>query len=168
MRSTVPALLLSFLVMSGCGTVANPMNWFGNDGPDEAVLEPVEADNPLIPETTGLFAAAREERARYKGTPIEAVTDLTIERVPGGLLVRATGLAATQGVYDARLTPGNEDELPEDGVLTFRLEAQNAQIGGGAPQTREVIVARRLTEQQLGGARTIRVEGVQNALERRR
>ena len=76
--------------------------------------------------------------------------------------------SATQGVFNARLAPQNEDELPEDGVLTYQLQAQYKQIIGGAPETREVTVARKLTDQETRDVRVIRVEGLQNALERRR
>ena len=168
MRITIPALLISTVLLAGCGSSANPMNWFGNDAPDESVLEPIDGANPLIPESDGIFQSRRNQLAIYPGTTIDAIADLTLEPVPGGLLIMATGRAATQGAYNARLTPVNEDEVPEDGVLTYQLQAQYTQITGGAPETREVIVARTLTDQELSGTRTIRVEGLQNALERRR
>ena len=69
-----------------------------------------------------------------------------------------------------QLTPENEAEEPVDGVLTYRLEGirpgRNTAVG--TVPTREVIAARRLTEQQLRGVRSIRVEGAQNALVSRR
>lgn len=144
------------------------MNWFGNDAPDESVLEPIGEANPLIPESDGIFQNRRNKIAIYQGATIDAISDLTLERVPGGVLIRATGISSTQGPFNARLTPDNEDELPEDGVLTYQLQAYYTQITGGAPETREVTVAHTLTDQQLSGTRTIRVEGLQNALERRR
>lgn len=147
--------------------MANPVNWFGNDAPDERVLEPIESTNPLIPERTGLFDS-RNKDAVYQGTPIDAIADLTLDRIPGGIIIRATGRSATLGAYNARLTPATKDETPEDGVLTYRFEAQYTQIVGGAPETREIIVARQLTDQELADTRVIRVEGLQNALERRR
>ena len=168
MRISVTAYLIAALFLSGCGTNANPMNWFGRDGPDERMLEPIEADNPLIPETTGVFRSDPRERVQYAGSTIDAISDLTVERVPGGIMIRATGRSATQGAFNARLTPQNEDELPVDGVLTYQLQAQYKQNIGGAPETREVIVARTLTDQEAGDTRVIRVEGLQNALERRR
>lgn len=167
MRETLPALIVSMLLLAGCGTAANPLNWFDNDAPDEDTLEPIESTNPLIPEKTGIFQSNKTPPP-YPGTPIDAIVDLTLERMPGGVLIRATGRSATQGAYNARLTPANEEEVPENGVLTYRLEAQYTQTTGGAPQTREIVVARHLTNQELAGARTIRVEAVQNALERRR
>ncbi len=167
MRITLPALLLSLIALMGCGSAANPFNWFDNDPPDESVLEPIDADNPLIPEQNGLFNSSNRVEV-YRGTPIDAISDLTIERVPGGAIIRATGRSATLGAYNARLTPKNGEEVPVDGVLTYTLDAEYTQVVGGAPETRDIIVARQLTNQELEGARTIRVEGQQNALERRR
>jgi hypothetical protein len=168
MRITPAAFLISALFVAGCSSNANPMNWFGRDGPEPEVLEPIDAANPLIPESSGLFRSDPTERLQYQGSTIDAISDLTIERVPGGIIIRATGRSATQGPFNARLTPLNKDELPQDGVLGYQLQAQYKQIIGGAPETRDVTVARRLTDQQLEGTRTIRVEGLQNALERRR
>jgi hypothetical protein len=163
MRVKLPVLLLSLGLLAGCGSSANPMNWFGGDAPDPSILEPVEASNPLIPQRSGIFSASNTPPA-YLGTPIDAITDLTLERVPGGLVIRATGATAL-GAFNARLTPVGEGETPVDGVLAYRLEAQYTRTASGAST---VTVARQLTDQQLEGARTIRVEGLQNALERRR
>lgn len=167
MRVSIPALVVSALFLAGCSTNANPMNWFGSDGPDESNLTPIESTNPLIPETSGFFKS-RNEVVPYQGTPIDAISDLALERFPGGVIVRATGVSATQGAFNARLTSVTEDVTPVDGVLTFRFEAQYTQIIGGPQQSREVVIARQFTDQQLQGTRTIRVEGLQNALERRR
>lgn len=146
--------------------MANPMNWFGGDAPDESVLEPIESTNPLIPQRTGIFQSSNTPEP-YLGAPVDTVTDLTLERVPGGVIIRATGVSASLGPFNARLTPATEDEVPVDGVLTYRLEAQLSQATAG-PRPRQVTVARLLTDQELEGTRTVRVEAVQNALERRR
>jgi hypothetical protein len=83
-------------------------------------------------------------------------------------MIRATGRSTTLTPYNARLTPSNPDELPEDGVLTYQLQAEYVPVSVASARSREVIVARRLTNQQLGDTRTIRVEALQNALQRRR
>jgi hypothetical protein len=173
MRKSFSALLVSTLVLTGCATVrdsrVNPFNWFGN-ARSESLTQAEVNTNPLIPTRSGLFASARAEEAVYTGRPFDQVTDLTIERVPGGALIRVTGLAARQGIYDVQLTPANEDELPVDGVLTYRLEgvepARNTPVG--AQPTREVVAARKITDQTLAGVQTIRVEGQRNALTSRR
>lgn len=168
MRISLPFLLIATLFLAGCSTKANPVNWFGNNAPEEDVLEPIDADNPLIPDTPGgLFRRDPDDIPGYQGTTIDVISDLTIEQVPGGILIRATGRSATQGLFNARLTPQNEDEVPEDGMLTYWLQAENRRVGVGAPETREVTVGRKLTDQETTGVRTIRVEGLQNALERR-
>ncbi len=171
MRTTVSALLVSTLVLSACGgfrdSRVNPFNWFGRGEPAPTTL-PEGVENPLIPTRTGLFSSS-VDRDAYLGQPVDTVSDLTVERVPGGAIIRVTGLAATQGVYDVRLTPATEDEAVVDGVLAYRLEGLRR--GGtpqGAPATREVVVARKVTDQTLAGARTIRVEGARNALQARR
>lgn len=171
MRITVSALLVSTLTLSACGgfrdSRVNPFNWFGRSEP-APVATTVEETNPLIPGSTGLFRSNRAPEV-YQGQPIDTVSDLVIERVPGGAIIRATGVAAVQGVYDVRLTPANEDEAPVDGVLTYRIEGlRQAGTPQGTPATREVIVARKVTSQMLANARTIRVEADRNALQARR
>ncbi len=174
MRKSISILLISTLTLTACGTVRdsriNPFNWFGQSRSE--AISTTKNTNPLIPEKRGvsLFSGLREQEAEYIGRPFEQVTDLTIERVPGGAIIRATGLAARQGYYSVQLTPANDDELPVDGVLTYRLEGvrpdKNTNVG--TVPTREVIAARRLTDQELNGVRSIRVEGQLNALVSRR
>ncbi|WP_300055176.1 hypothetical protein [uncultured Roseobacter sp.] len=171
MRKTVSALLVSALVLSACGgfrdSRVNPFNWFGRAEPAPVTLANEET-NPLIPTRTGLFSSNRNRDA-YFGQPIDTVSDLVIERVPGGAIIRATGVASVQGIYDVRLTPVSDQETAVDGVLSYRLEGV-PRVGTpqGAPATREVIVARKVTDQTLAGARTIRVEAERNALQTRR
>ncbi|MFK7744370.1 MAG: hypothetical protein AB8B47_04900 [Roseobacter sp.] len=174
MRISVSALLVSVLVVSGCSTVrdsrVNPFNWFGNDEP--TATAPVNPDevNPLIPQNTSVFEATRAERARYKGAPIAVVSDVKLERVPGGVIITATGLTDTQGYFEPQLTPENVEELPVDGVLTYRLEAVRGEASApqGSEASRRVIVGRQLTDQELSDTTIIRVVAVQNAVEVRR
>ncbi|MGB3243647.1 MAG: hypothetical protein WBB25_03895 [Sulfitobacter sp.] len=177
MRTSFSRLLASLLVvtlfLSACGfrdSRINPLNWFGR-GQSVPIAEQTQQNtNPLIPRKGGLFTRDRSADADYAGRPFEQVTGLVVERVPGGAIIRATGLAARQGIYDVRLTPANEDELPVDGVLTYRLEgiraAQPTPVGAVA--TREVVAARKVTDQALSGVGQIRVEGQQNAQVARR
>ena len=172
MRKTLPLILSATLVLGACASVressVNPLNWFGQSRSEPVAT--VENTNPLIPKKGGLFSNKRKADAIYNGRPFEQVTNLVIERIPGGAIVRATGLAARQGIYSVRLTPANEDETPVDGVLTYRLEGirPTAQTAIGSKPTREVIAARPLTDQQLAGVRRIRVEGQLNAQVARR
>ncbi|SFS56569.1 hypothetical protein SAMN04488040_0987 [Sulfitobacter marinus] len=173
MRKIFSAILVSTLVLTGCSTVrdsrVNPFNWFGS-ARSEPIASSEASTNPLIPQSSGLFSGMRKAKATYAGRSFDQVTDLTIERIPGGAIVRATGLAARQGIYEVRLTPENPEEMPVDGVLTYRLEgvapAKNTAIG--PKPTREVIAGRKLTDQMLAGVRVIRVEGQRNAMTARR
>lgn len=171
MRITLSALLVSSMVLSGCGlreSVVNPFNWFGRSQP--APVAEAEETNPLIPTRSGLFARKRAEEETYIGKPFEEIVELKVERVPGGALIRATGLAARQGIYAVQLTPANEDETPVDGVLTYRLEGvrRDYPTAVGTKPSREVTAGRKVTDQQLRGVSTIRVEGQLNAREARR
>ncbi len=171
MRKTVPLLLAATLVVGACASVresrVNPFNWFGQSR--SVAVEQTENTNPLIPRSSGLFGKKNTQPV-YIGKPFEQVTNLTIERIPGGAIIRATGLAARQGIYAVQLTPENEEEVADDGVLTYRLEGVRPTRATpvGSKPTREVIAARRVTDQQLRNVRSIRVEGQLNALVSRR
>ena len=173
MRISLSVLLIASLTVGACGVVResalNPVNWFGRS--TSVAIDPTDSKpvNPLIPQSSGLFGN-RNAPEVYIGEPFEEITDLTVERIAGGAIVRATGLADRQGIYSVQLTPANEDGTPVDGVLTYRLEGiepvSNTAIGG--PATREVTAARKVTDQQLRGVSTIRVEGLRNARVARR
>lgn len=173
MRKTLTVLLVSTLFVTACGlrdSRVNPFNWFGRAEP-APIAQDTKPVNPLIPrDGGGLFGRNNSDEDTYDGRPFEQVTDLTIEQVPGGAIIRATGLAARQGIYEVQLTPENEDEEPVDGILTYRIEGilPTRATPTGTQPTREVIAARRLTDRALRGVRAIRVEGQLNALVARR
>lgn len=173
MRKTLPALLVLSMTLGACATVrdsrVNPLNWFGRSqaAPVETTAENT---NPLIPQAGGLFGNRNKQPDDYIGKPFEEVTDLTVERVAGGAIIRATGLAARQGIYAVQLTPANEDEVAVDGVLSYRLEGVRPDFATpvGTKPTRQVTAGRKVTDQTLRGVRTIRVEGSLNARTARR
>lgn len=173
MRISLSLLLVASLGLGACGTVRdsalNPGNWFGRAATAPAPAQPATPVNPLIPQSGGLFANRRNAAEVFLGTPFEEVVSLEIDRVQGGAILRAVGRAAREGRYDVQLTPANEDEAPVDGVLTYRFEGVEAPGAAvGTPATREVVAARRLSNQDLRGVNTIRVEGLRNALVVRR
>jgi hypothetical protein len=174
MRIATSALLISVMTLTSCATVrdsrVNPFNWFGGSTSQPVQAEAPKANNPLLPERTGIFAKQRAREGVYQGKPVDQVTELVIERVPGGALIRATGITLTQGAYDVQLTPETDTETPVDGVLTYRLEAlapSNA-IQGGATRTRTVTVARHVSDKALQGVRTVRVVAERNVRTTRR
>lgn len=169
MRKSLGILLVSSIALTSCGRVAesrlNPLNWFGR-------AEKVEVDakeiNPLIPQKRESIFQRRGEEV-YAGTAVLTINDVKIERVSGGAIIRVLGTAQTQGAFETRLTPENEDELPVDGVLTYRLEAiQPEGFRQGPERSREINIARFRTAQDLTGVRTIRIVGANNAMQVRR
>ena len=175
MRFLTTAVLISAVSLSACGAIGesavNPINWFGKGRASKAVSEQAQPTNLLIAEAkSGLFKMKRDRDAIYLGTPIDQVTNLIIERVPGGAIIRATGLTAVQGVFQVQLTPATEDETPVNGVLTYRLEGIRPPSARavGSTHTRTVVAARALTDQELSDVRTIRVEAARNAQTSRR
>jgi hypothetical protein len=153
-RSALISLVL-LATVAGCNRVANsqlnPFNWFGQTTEERvrvAQADPVEADaRPLIAE----------------------VARLTIERTPGGAILRATGMPPRLGYFDAELVPLNR-ERPVDGVLEyqFRASAPAEATAAGTPRAREINVARFVSNQTLAEVRSIRVSGAANALITRR
>ena len=176
MRLLTTSVLISALALSACGTIRdsaiNPANWFGKGRTSQALIEQKASTNPLLPanKKTGLFAQQRARNAIYQGSPIDQVIDLVIERVPGGAVIRATGLTAVQGVYAVQLTPATDDNTPVDGVLTYRFEGirRSTPQAVGSKHTRTVVAARALTDQELQGVRTIRVQAARNVQTSRR
>jgi len=168
MRLLTTTVLIATLGLSACGeSRLNPVNWFGNGRSQPVAQEAAVETNPLIPieERGSLFRAFGRRDIEYTGTPVDQITELVIERVPGGAIVRASGVSSYDGPFGVQLTPANEDGEPVDGVLTYRLEAERPRDVGRTTttQVRTVTAAVRLTDRDLAGVRTIRVEGVRNA-----
>jgi hypothetical protein len=170
MRITTIAVLGLTLSLSACASSLNPFNWGSGEAPPSADATALSSTNPLIPTGGGLFNRSAPEVIPYLGTPVDQVTELVVERTPGGVIIRATGRANRPGVFAARLSPVTEGEVPIDGVLSYRLEAikpgsSSAPVSGLA---QDFTVARALTVQQLASVNTIRVESATNALVSRR
>ncbi len=164
MRFLTLSLLIAVLGLSACSSNWNPVNWFGSS--KEVAAEPTKEVNPLIPVKNSVLSRPEKE---YSGTPVAKITELKVERVANGALIRAKGVANVQGAFNVRFAPQN-DGNPVSGVLTFEMQAIHPRHGpqGGSEKSREVIVAYRMTKQQLQGVRTIKVVASQNARQSRR
>jgi hypothetical protein len=136
--------------LAGCGDASvdslNPFNWWGGEEtaveitPDGEIVDP----RPLIADVTALVA----------------------EPVPGGVIIRATGLPPTQGFWNAALLPDSPELIPdEDGVLGFDFRAAPpvASQGAGSPRAREIVTGYFLSNQDLAGVRSVTVRGERNA-----
>ncbi|MEQ8923308.1 MAG: hypothetical protein RLO38_22420 [Roseovarius confluentis] len=143
------------VALSGCGfgqSRLNPFNWF-RSGPQTETLAPVTLEQ------------------RQDNRPLVAlVTELTVERTPGGAIIRAAGLPPQQGWYDAELVNEDRDGRPIDGVLTYSFRARPPlePTRVSTVQSRELTVAVFVSEITLAGTREIRVTGSQNSRAARR
>jgi hypothetical protein len=142
--------LCAVLALSACQSRLNPLNWFGGS-------EPVPA-SALVPPTE---ADARDLVAE--------VVSLSAEPMPGGAILTATGRAATQGWWNAELVlregAGTDPAAP---VYDFRMLPPPVPLPVSTPQSREVTVALFLSDIDLGGVRSITVQGAANARSVRR
>lgn len=166
MRKIVACLAIAVLSLSGCSTKLNPGNWFGNSEEVAVAENPTATPNPLIPEENGILKRPEDV---YPGIPVQKVTELKVERLADGAIIRASGVAYVQGAFSVKLMPMNEGE-PVKGVLSYELMAVHpgAAPRGGSERTRLVTVAHSLTDQQLEGVRTIKVVAKENARQARR
>ncbi len=145
------------LTLTGCARIAqsklNPLNWFGRG----QVIAPANPEDrkPLIP------AGATTQLADTRGL-IDTIINLTIDRSPAGGIVRATGVAATQGYFNAQLVLVSSD----NGLLVyeFRVETPRGFEQIGTQASRQITAAVTLTMQQLAGVRQIQVRGARNAM----
>lgn len=155
-------IVLSVLVLSALGGCArlsesrvNPFNWFGNDrGALAQTASPSAEQRPLVP-------ANRQVTVIDQRSLIETISVLSIERTPSGALVRATGLAPTPGYYNGELVRTGI----ENGVLSLAFRAQRPaepQLGPN-DRARQITAALALSQAELSGIRSIRVEAAQNA-----
>ena len=161
MRHTLTLILCLGLVLTGCARLAesrlNPLNWFGRSAPVMATT----ADGQIQPLVPPGQAAAQDTRA-----VIDQIVDLQIEQTSSGAIVRATGLAATQGFYNAELVLASS----ADGnlVYDFRVAAPAGFEAIGTEASRRITVALELSVAELAGVRSVTVRGAQNARDARR
>ncbi len=150
-RRVVLALGAAFVV-TGCGAVRdsrlNPFNWFGGARRRERVQQTAEV--------------AKDERLL-----MEDVISLSVDPFSSGAIVRATGIAPSQGWWDAELVARPIDE---NGVLVydFRVFPPVTDTPTGTPRSREITVGVSISNVRLDQVREIVVQGANNALSSRR
>ena len=160
LRSFTTVICLG-LMLSGCARLAesrlNPMNWFGRSAP-VVNTTPAGELRPLVPAGAGVAAVAR--------VAIDQIVELQLEPTRSGAILRATGLAATQGFYNAELVlaAGENGNV----VYDFRVMAPAGFEAIGTEASRRITVALELSAAELAGIRSVTVRGVQNARESRR
>ncbi len=169
--SPVSAMLATALIISGCSgykdSRLNPGNWFSRS----VAVAPTESPasyNPLIPQrAVSIFRPDTDETAPL-GALVREIETLKIEQRPGGAIIAVTGLVRRAGVQDVTLQLN--ESASSDSVLVYDLRSFFSDRGP-VPQTvsaRRVSAAISLTDQEMEGIRTVRVNGATNARETRR
>lgn len=140
------------LTLSGCARLANsklnPFNWFGRS----------QAVAPADPsQRRPLVDASKLPQVVDRRVLIDTVTDVTVDRTPAGGILRATGVAESQGFFNAELVLVST----EGGawVYDFRVEAPTEFQQVGTAASRTITAATDLTARQLSDIRSIEVRG---------
>ncbi|WP_095589280.1 hypothetical protein [Actibacterium ureilyticum] len=148
MKRPLIAALICTLMVAGCARVRdsriNPFNWFGQS--EQSVNVAVVQQQPADPRPLVL-----------------QITDLRIDRAPGGAIVHAVGLPPRQGYWQAELVRARNVQA-EPGVLVYDFRAWQpvTPTGTGTPFSRELTAARFLSDQDLAQVTTIVVRGQEN------
>lgn len=148
MKYPLVAALTLVMAVSACGTRLNPFNWFG--GAEPVAVAPLPED----PADPRLLA--------------QQITELKVDPMPGGAIIRVSGAMATQGWWDAELV-AQEDE-PADGALVyeFRVFPPVKAAATSTPRSRQITAAVFLSDIRLARVSSITVRGETNGLTTRR
>ena len=167
MKSFIFLLLTASLLTTGCESTrdskANPFNWFGGSKKEG---NQSDAKTALIPKKKLTLFTMKKTEAVYLGQPIDKLSTLVVDEVPGGLLVQVTGMAQKTGFYNGQLIPLDS---ADPAVRDYRFDIiQPTDTARGSPASRTLSVAVYLTDQDLEAIRVIRVRGANNTLIKRR
>jgi len=157
MKRPVAALCLVLVTLSlaDCGRIRdsrlNPFNWFGRA------------------QATATTTTLAPNEAADGRQLIREVTDLTLEKMPTGVIVRATGLPPTQGWWEAELVAENHG-LPVEGVVTYRFLVYQppGATAVSTPQSRAITAAAYISIPRLAEITKIVVQAESNSRETRR
>lgn len=146
MTRTILATLAICLTVTACGTIRdsrlNPFNWFGRDR-----AQTIEVTDEALLRDPRPFVAN--------------VISLQVDKTPEGAIIRAVGLPQLQGYWDAVLLEVDRDN-PETLTYEFRVAPPPFQTRQSTQRSREIIVARAVSNTRLSRVRTITVIGQGN------
>lgn len=144
------------ITLTGCARVSesrlNPFNWFANSTEVNAAAP--EERRPLVPEN-------RRTQIVDTRPMIQSVSAMSVDRAPSGAIVRATGLAPTQGYFNAELV----EVGTSNGVLMleFRAQAPAGFEAEGTSRSRQINAGYVIDATTLSGIRSVRVQAATNA-----
>ncbi len=153
----LPLALCLVMATAGCarlsGSGLNPSNWFASGGGGARV----QADGtlaPLVPAgARGLVLDARQ--------PVAEVTAVALERTQDGAILRATGVARTQGWFNAQLVLTAVDG--RTATYTFRAEPPRTAAAAGTFASRTITAATELSPAELAALSRFVVQAAGNS-----
>lgn len=154
MATRLVIVILILASVGACGRLSesrlNPFNWFGNDRETDRVqpitIETVQDPRPLVDE----------------------VVAVQLDRAPGGAILRAVGLPATQGYWAASLTLDEARTTPTRLIYQFRIAPPLRPERASTEVSRQLVAAEFITDQRLARVREVQVLGARNARSVRR
>lgn len=154
MKAQIVAGLVAVLVLAGCESRYNPTNWGWFGGSRSApTLEPQDG----YEDTTEIRPL------------VQQVLSMSVDQVPGGAIVTATGLPPSQGYWEADLVSAFQtvtgDVASKDGEirLDFRIVPPRTPKPVVNQRSREVTTGLYLSDQTLQNVRRITVVGSANS-----
>lgn len=163
MLRIITILALVAVTTAGCASISesrlNPFNW--GSGAEPTAIDPATGQPVINRANLRPLVPPGRVTQTVDGRPLVAeVSQLEVTPTLGGVVVRATGRAATAGAFSAELTLV---EATRAGIILDMRAFQQSGSGGGI-----VTVARFFSTGELGNARTITVRAAGNSLSRRR
>lgn len=137
------------LALAGCG---------GGDGEGGGMFAWLTQEEPVEMLNEVEMVVVRDDRPL-----VESVEALVVERLPGGIIVRATGLPPMQGWHNAQLVRENGTSAgPGVLVYSFRAIPPIEQTRVSTQQSREIVAGAFLSDLELAGVSSIRVLAARN------
>lgn len=160
-----PRMRVAVVTLAGALLVGGCSFNFGGSGGDRGSDRDIDSAGTVREEEQGLMTSL------FTRTPVDLpdavpvpMRQADVERGLGGVILRVTGVAPTQGWFNAALLP---DEQPDAaGVLTVRLLAVPPlePMPVGPERTRLLMVGAFLQELELRNIRAFRVVSAQNVV----
>ncbi len=148
------ATLAAAAALAGC---ALPFGSFGaNEPPDRDMDSEATVRDEEGGFLTGLFTRRPPDLPDAEPAPMR---EATLERAYGGVILRVTGVAPTQGWYNAALVAANEGALDAAGLMTVSLVAVRPDEPNavGPERTRLLMAGAYLTDREIRDVRGFRV-----------
>lgn len=130
--------------------------------PEPSATEDIRATEGSV--LTGLFTRTPVDLP--DAVPIATLREAVVERAYGGVILRVTGVAPTQGFHGATLRPENGGLPDAAGILTVALVAvpPSTPEAVGPERARLLLTAAFLQERELRDIRGFRVVAGQNVV----